>query len=135
MLEASVGGLAPRASIADTMGMHQAIVSKGSFTVHARADHRHLNPLGGVHGGFAATLLDSVTGSAVHSMLEPGEHYATVDLAVKMLRPIPQGEEVIAEGKVVHMSRSLGVSEGRLVSASGKLLATGNATCAIRRQG
>ena len=59
-----------------------------------KADERHLNPLGGVHGGFAATVLDSVTGCAVHSMLEAGAGYGTIDLNIKMCRPIPKTKRI-----------------------------------------
>lgn len=132
-LQASFSGALPRASIAETMGMKSADVEKGKFTLRAVADARHLNPMGGVHGGFAATVLDSVTACAVHSMLEAGVGYATVDLNIKMLRPVPLNEELLAEGVAIHVSRTIGVAEGRLTTADGKLLATAAATCVIRR--
>ena len=82
LLQASARGDLPAASIAATMGMKGMEVEKGHVVIHARADERHLNPLGGVHGGFAATVLDSVTGCAVHTMLDAGVGYGTVDLGV-----------------------------------------------------
>jgi len=100
----------------------------------ARADKRHLNPLGGVHGGFAATVLDSVTGCAVHTMLDAGVGFGTVDLNVKMLKAIPLDRELTAEGRVIHLSRSLGVSEGSIRDAEGVLFAHATATCAIIRK-
>lgn len=99
----------------------------------ARADNRHLNPLGGVHGGFAATVLDSVTGCAVHTMLEAGVGYGTVDLHIKMLRPVPRDVDLIAEGRVFHLSRNLGVPEGTLKTLDDKIIAQGSATCLIQR--
>ena len=98
------------------------------------ADARHLTPLGGVHGGFAATVLDSVTGCAVHTMLEAGVGYGTVDLNVKMLRAVPVDRDLTAEARVIHMSRSLGVSEGSIRDDAGVLFAHATATCAILRR-
>ncbi|GAB6259971.1 hypothetical protein PSSHI_02130 [Photobacterium sp. R1] len=86
-----------------------------------------------MHGGFAATILDSVTGCAVHSMLEAGASYGTVDLAVKMMRPVPINEKLIAEARITHISRSLGIAEGTIRNSEGKLLASGSATCFIKR--
>ncbi len=133
LLLASARGDIPRASIAATMGIEGMEVEKGHVVIHARADERHLNPLGGVHGGFAATVLDSVTGCAVHSMLEAGVGYGTVDLGVKMLRPVPANVDLVAEARVTHISRSLGVAEGTLRDTEGHLLASASASCFIRR--
>lgn len=133
LMMAAAEGKVPPASISDTMGMSAMKVEEGRVTIHARADERHLNPLGGVHGGFAATVLDSVTGCAVHTVLPAGGFYATVDLNVKMLRPIPRDEDLIAEAHVVHFSRSLGVADGTLKDAAGNLIATASATCFIKQ--
>jgi uncharacterized protein (TIGR00369 family) len=108
-------------------------VEPGLIVFTAIAGQQHLNPLGGVHGGFAATVLDSVTGCAVHSLLESGVAYATVDLNVKMIRPVPTDRELNAIGKLIHMSGSLAVSEGRLQDGDGKILAHATATCMILR--
>ena len=89
--------------------------------------------MGGVHGGFAATVLDSVTGCAVHSLLESGVAYSTVDLNVKMVRPVPLDRELTAIGKIIHMSGRLAISEGRLQDGDGKILAHATATCMILR--
>ncbi|MBO1503587.1 PaaI family thioesterase [Serratia proteamaculans] len=135
LLLAAEAGKLPRASIAETVPMKAVSIEEGYVKIVARADQRHLNPLGGVHGGFAATVLDSVTGCAVHSTLEAGVGYGTVDLQVKMLRPVPKDTDLIAEGRIVHISKNLGVSEGSLKSGDGKLLATATATCFIIRPG
>lgn len=124
-------GELPHPSIAATVPMVITKVEKGEVTFSAKANHTHLNPLGGVHGGFAATVLDSVTGCAVHTLLGAGVGYGTVDLNIKMIRPIPKEEELLAVGRVINLSRSLGISEGTLKSGSGKLLATATATCFI----
>lgn len=135
LIQALVAGQIPHPSIMDTIPMSFGEARKGYVRFNARADHRHLNPMGGVHGGFAATVLDSVTGCAVHTTLEKGESYGTVDLNVKMLRPVPRDVELIAEANVIHSSRSLGVSEATLKTADGKLLAHATASCFVKRNG
>lgn len=131
ILQAMADGHIPPPSIALTIPMDLVEIAEGLVLFHAQADSNHLNPLGGVHGGFAATVLDSVTGCAVHSMLQAGVGYGTVDLNVKMVRPVPKGEKLIAKGSVINLSKSVGISEGTLETESGKLLATANATCLI----
>ncbi|EKO3991543.1 PaaI family thioesterase [Vibrio fluvialis] len=126
------GDIAPPTIFA-TMGMFDLDVEPGAVRLSCCASEKHCNPMGGVHGGFAATILDSVTGCAVHSMLEAGVSYGTVDLAVKMMRPVPINEPLIAEAKITHISRSLGIAEGTLRTLDGKLLASGSATCFIKR--
>ena len=128
-----VEGKIPAASMGVTMGMKPIEVQEGFVKFSAMANDSHLNPMGGVHGGFACTLLDSVTGCAVHSVLGPGESYGTIDLNVKMMRPVPKGIELFAEGKVINISKALGVSEGKLVDAEGKLYAHATCTCKIIR--
>jgi uncharacterized protein (TIGR00369 family) len=94
--------------------------------------NRHLNPLGGVHGGWAATILDSALGCCVHTLLAPGEAYSTAEMKINYTRPItPQTGIVTAEGKIVHKGRTLAVSEARLTDQNGKLLAFGTETCSI----
>lgn len=73
LLQAMIDGLLPPPSIFATIGMTRLELKEGRVVIHARADERVLNPMGGVHGGFAATVLDSVTGCAVHSVLEAGD--------------------------------------------------------------
>lgn len=133
ILQAMAEGRLPAPSITRTIPMTMTAVTEGQVTFHAWADDAHLNPMGGVHGGFAATVLDSVTGCAVHTLLGAGVGYGTIDLNVKMIRPVPKNEQLIAEGKVINISKSLGISEGTLTSQSGKLLATATATCMIIR--
>ena len=126
-------GTLPHPSMANTIPMRITEASPGYIKFSARADLRHINPLGGVHGGFAATVLDSVTGCAVHTTLEAGAGIGTIDLHVKMLKPVPLDQDLIAEGRIIHVSRSLGVSEASLRDAEGTLLAHATATCAILR--
>jgi uncharacterized protein (TIGR00369 family) len=91
------------------------------------------NPIGSVHGGVAATLLDSCMGCAVHTVLAPGSGYTTGDLHIRYLRAMTtETGPVLAEGKVVHAGRRQATAEGRLfVQSTGKLIATGDTACVI----
>ncbi|MFH7764932.1 PaaI family thioesterase [Acinetobacter sp. BSP-28] len=133
LLQAMCEGKIPPASISETMSMQPYEVAEGTIHFKVKADSRHLNPLGGVHGGFAATVLDSVTGCAVHSMLEAGVGYGTIDLNIKMCRPIPKDQQLLAIGKVINISKNLGISEGKIVDEDGKLYAHATATCMLIR--
>lgn len=134
LVQAMVDGKVPHPSMADTIPMRAVEARSGYVKFSVRADSRHLNPLGGVHGGFAATVLDSVTGCAVHTLLEAGIGYGTIDLNVKMLKAIPRDQELIAEGRVLHVSRNLGVAEGSLRDGAGTLLAHATCTSAVLRR-
>ena len=128
LLQALVDGKIPAPSIAKVIPMVLVEVEKGRCLFEAIADKNHTNPMGGVHGGFAATVMDSATGCAVHTMLDAGIGYGTVDLNVKMMRPVPVNTKLYAEGRVVNISKSLGVSEASLKDADGKLYAHSTAT-------
>ncbi len=92
----------------------------------------HYNPIGVVHGGFAATLLDSALGCAVHTTLKPGFAYTTVELKVNFVRPLLMSTgTVTAEGKVIHVGTRLATAEARVTDAAGKLYAHGSTTCMI----
>jgi uncharacterized protein (TIGR00369 family) len=134
ILEKFKDGDFPHPTMATTIPMKITEVKKGFIEFRAVANDMHLNPMGGVHGGFAATVLDSATGSAVHTMLLPGESYGTVDLNVKMLKPVPQGIELRARGKVIHLSRRLGISEATLTDNNGNIYAHATSTCMILRK-
>ncbi|HJF28845.1 MAG TPA: PaaI family thioesterase [Acinetobacter lwoffii] len=133
LLQAMAAGHIPPASISQTIPMKPTVIESGQVTFEVQADQRHLNPLGGVHGGFAATVLDTVTGCAVHSALEAGIGYGTIDLNIKMCRPVPQNRPLTAIGKLINMSKNLAISEGKIVDEDGKLYAHATATCMILR--
>ncbi|TQR73118.1 PaaI family thioesterase [Acinetobacter sp. RF14B] len=133
LLQAMAAGHIPPASISQTIPMKPTVIESGQVTFEVQADQRHLNPLGGVHGGFAATVLDTVTGCAVHSALEAGIGYGTIDLNIKMCRPVPQNQPLTAIGKLINMSKNLAISEGKIVDEDGKLYAHATATCMILR--
>ena len=121
----------PHPTMSEIIPMKFVVVEKGKVVFHAIANEKHLNPQGGVHGGFAATVLDSVTGCAIHTLLGAGIAYGTIDLNVKMMRPLPRDKNLIAEGNVINISKSLGISDGTLKNEEGKLFATSTATCLI----
>lgn len=133
LLTAIADGLLPAPSITQTIPMKMDVIGKGTVKFIVKADSRHLNPVGGVHGGFAATVLDSVTGCAVHSCLEAGIGYGTIDLNIKMMRPIPINTHLFAEGRVINISRNLAISEGDIKDAEGKIYAHATCTCSIIR--
>lgn len=133
VIQGIVNGTIPHPPMAETVPMKFTSAKAGSVVFEVTADDRHTNPMGGVHGGFAATVLDSVTGCAVHTMLEAGRGFGTIDLAVKMLKPVPKNTVLRAEGKILSMSKSLGVSEGKLLDEDGRLLAYASCTCMLMR--
>ncbi len=133
LLQAMLDGKLPWPSMARTIPMQGVGCEEGFVKFTAVASNHHLNPMGGVHGGFAATVLDAVTGCAVHTTLGPGDSYGTVDLNIKMVRPVPVDETTYAEGRVINVSKTVGIAEGSLLTDNGKLLAHATCTCAIRR--
>lgn len=134
LMQAMLDGRLPMPSIAEIVPMRGVSAESGRIVFETRADGRHLNPMGGVHGGFAATVLDSVTACAVQTRLDAGEACTTIDLNVKMLRPVPRDTRLLAEGSVINLSRSLALSEASLKDAEGKLYAHATATCMLMRR-
>lgn len=132
-LEAIRDGRFPPPPIADLLGIELVEVGHGRATFAAHPGERHYNPIGVVHGGLAATLLDSAMGCAVQSTLEAGVGYTTLDLNTTFLRPIMSDTgKVLCEAAVVHAGSRVATAEGRLFSArTGKLLATGTCSCVI----
>ena len=130
-LHKMIAGELPPPRMAALMGMGLSHVAEGEAIFTATASSQHTNPMGGVHGGFAATVLDSATGCAVHTTLAPGMSYATVDLSVQMIRPVPVAVPLEAIGKVLNVSKRVGFAEGWLQDANGKRYAHATATCAI----
>lgn len=100
--------------ISETMYMDPDLVEEGQVVFLATADERHTNPMGGVHGGSAATVLDSVTGCATHTMLEAGESYGTTDLNIKMCRLLSFNNTLRVEGQVINTGHNLVITDGRL---------------------
>ncbi len=127
-----VEGKLPTAPIAATLGYYLSEASESRAVFRGTPRPEYLNPSGSIHGGWAATLLDSALGCAVHTTLEKGEAYATAEFKVNLIRPITvRTGEVVCEGTVTHRGRTMAVSEATLKDANGKLLAIGTETCSI----
>jgi len=115
-----------------TMEFEFGEIAFGKAVFSGSPNEKHLNLIGSVHGGYTATLLDTALGCSVHTVLEPGERYTTVDLNVKYLRAILPGmSKVTVTGEVVHKGRKIATAEAQLVGEDGKIYATGNTTCVI----
>jgi uncharacterized protein (TIGR00369 family) len=122
----------PRVAVADLLGMRPVLVEHGTVAFACEADERFANPMGTVHGGIIATLLDSALGCAVQSVLPDGAAYTTLSLELKYLRAVPlDAGELLATGTVVHAGRRQATAEARLNDESGRLLATATTTCLV----
>ena len=127
-----VSGALPLNSMALTLGYDVVEVSPGRVVVTASPHVEHLNPAGTVHGGLAATLLDSCMGLAVWSTIEKGFGSTTLEFKISFVRPIlPDAGPIRAEGTVIAAGRRIGTAEGRLTDKTGRLLAHGTTTCLI----
>ncbi len=125
-------GRYPAPPIAGTLGFGLTEVEAGRVAFAYEPLFEHYNPLGSVHGGIAATLLDSVMGCCIHTTLKAGTGYTTVEIKVNYVRAMTHKTgPVRAEGKVINVGSRIATSEGRLVDAAGKLLAHGTTTCLI----
>jgi uncharacterized protein (TIGR00369 family) len=132
LLRAVQDGSLPAAPIATTLGFDLDVVEEGRVVFSLEPGEHHYNPIGSVHGGVYATLLDSATGCAVHSTLPAGFGYTSVDLNVKFLRAITRDTgRVLAEGTVTHRGRRLALAEATLTDAQGRLLATATSSCLV----
>jgi uncharacterized protein (TIGR00369 family) len=127
-----VDGTLPLNTIARTLGYDVTEVERGRVVVTATPNDTHLNPSGTVHGGFAATLLDTCMGLAVRSMLEKGVTQTTLEFKISLVRPItPETGAIRAEGVVLSCGRRIGTADGRITDREGRLLAHGTTTCLI----
>ena len=132
MFEAIFAGELPPAPIGDTLDFVPIHMEPGAAVFQGRPQRRHYNPLGTVHGGWFATLLDSAVGCAVHSTLPAGKGFTTLELKVNMVRPLNDRVPLVrAEGKVIHAGRQVATAEGRIVGPDGKLYAHATTTCLI----
>ena len=131
-VQALAKGTLPLNMIAQTLGYDVAEAESGRVVVTALPTDAHLNPAGTVHGGLAATLLDSCMGLAVQSTLEKGISQTTLEFKISLVRPItPETGPIKAEGIVLNCGRRIGTAEGRITDANGRLLAHGTTTCLI----
>ena len=131
-LRGLAAGAVPPAPIATTLGMTLEEVDEGRVVFGLAPAEFHYNPIGSVHGGVYATVLDSACGCAVHSTLPAGARYTSLDLTVKFLRGLDVGVgPVRCEGRVLHSGRRTALAEARLTDASGRLYAHATSTCLV----
>ncbi len=128
-------GEIPLPPIMATLGMEGAPpqAEEGRVTFFLNPQEYHMNPIGSVHGGVYATLLDSAMGCAVQTRLPAGVGYTTLELSVRFVRPLQLGKPVRCEGVSVSAGRTVATAEGRIVDEDGRLYATGATTCLILR--
>jgi uncharacterized protein (TIGR00369 family) len=125
-------GELPYPPIAKTLDFQLLEVDEGRAMFQGIPGPAHLNPMGGIHGGWYATLLDSALGCAVHTMMPPGRGYTTAELGVNLVRAIgTKAPRVRAEGKVIHCGRQLATAEARLYGPDGTLYAHATTTCLV----
>ena len=132
VMQGLLSGELPYASIAKTLDFLLVEVGPGTAVFQGSPSPAHLNPLGTIHGGWFATLLDSALGCAVHTMMPPGRGYTTADLSVKLVKALtPKVQRVRAIGTVVHCGRQLATAEARLVGPDGTLYAHASTACLV----
>jgi len=132
ILQAMLRGELPTAPIAKTLDFQLLEVEDGRAVFQGTPGPAHLNPLGTVHGGWYATLLDSALGCSVHTKMPAGRAYTTAELGVNLVRSIgPKVQRVRAEGRVLHCGRQLATAEARLFGPDGTLYAHATTTCLV----
>lgn len=132
LLQAMLRGETPASHIGETMDFLLIEVSPGRAVFQGVPQLKHLNPMGTVHGGWYATLLDSALGCAVHTTMPVGRAYTTAELSVNLVRgAVPGREPLRAIGQVIHAGRQLATAEARIVDAAGKVYAHGTTTCLV----
>jgi len=131
-LKAIANGTLPAPPITETLGFTLVEVDEGRAVFAGVPEFRHYNPIGVVHGGYAATLLDSALGCAVQSTCKKGEAYATLELKLNLVRAITKDTgRITAEAHLLHRGRSVATAEAYLRDAAGKLYAHATTTCMI----
>jgi len=134
-LEKVASGEFPPPPMAQLMNIRLSEVERGRIVFEGTPEEYHYNPLGVVHGGMTATLLDSALGCCVNSCLDAGDFYTTLELKVNYLRPITLDTgRVRAIATVVHIGRTTALVEGKVLDDADKIYAYASSTCLIRRK-
>ena len=125
-------GRLPTPPILQTIEPFDCTAEPGKVVMHSIPGFRHYNPIGSVHGGYAATLLDSVMGLAVHSMLPAGTGYTTLEFKISFIKAIGKDTGVArSEGRILNVGRRAATAEARIVDSKGRLLAHATTTCLV----
>ena len=134
LLQRAIAGEYPPPPIAKLMDIRLTHIEKGKAIFTGTPQEFHYNPLGSVHGGYGATLLDSAMGCAVHSTLDPGDIYTTLEFKINFMRALThETGEVRGIGSVFNVTRTTAVAEGRIEDGEGRIYAFATTTCVIRR--
>ena len=129
---AMLAGELPAPPISGTLDFALIAVQEGEAVFQGRPGLAHYNPLGTVHGGWFATLLDSAVGCAVHTTLPAGKSYTTAELKINIVRPLTVDVPLVrAVGQVIHRGSRMATADGRLTGPDGKLYAHASTTCFI----
>jgi uncharacterized protein (TIGR00369 family) len=132
MFEAIGAGELPSVPIGATMDFYPIEFEYGRMVFQGRPSAKFMNPMGTIHGGWIATLLDSAVACAVHTTLPAGKAYTTAELKISYVRALtPKVPLVRAEGRIINAGRQVGFAEGRLVGPDGKLYAHATTTCVV----
>lgn len=132
ILRGIIAGDFPHPPLCGALGFHLTDAGPGRTVFEGLPEFRHYNPIGSVHGGFAASLLDSALGCAVFSLLTKSEAWVTLDLKINYVRAITEETgPVRAEGRAIHRGRTIATAEGDLKDRGGKLYAHATTTCMI----
>ena len=132
IFQAMFDGKLPMPPISETLGFIAIEIAGGRAVFQGRPALPYYNPLGTIHGGWFATLLDSAVGCAIHSTLPAGRSYTTLELKTNMVRALTRDVPLVrAEGKVIQAGRQVGIAEGRIVGPDGTLYAHATTTCLI----
>jgi uncharacterized protein (TIGR00369 family) len=125
-------GKLPAPPIMQTIEPFDSTAEPGIVVMHSTPGFRHYNPIGSVHGGYAATLLDSAMGLAVHSMLPPGTGYTTLEFKISFIKGMTENTGTVrSEGRTLNVGRRAATAEARITDAKGRLLAHATTTCLV----
>ena len=132
IFQAMIAGELPAPPISQTLDFILVEAERGRVVFQGRPGFAHYNPMGIVHGGWFATLLDSALGCAVHTLMPANRGYTTAELSVNYVRGLsPKVGRVRAEGKVLHCGKQLATAEARLFGPDGTLFAHATTTCLV----
>lgn len=132
LLRAMLAGELPQPPIASLLGIHAVEFEEGHSLFECTPNESLYNPLGTVHGGIFATLLDTAMSCAVHTRLPINRPYTTLEFKISLVRALTaESGPIQARGYLVHMGRSTALAEGRIEDGDGKLVAYGTTTCLL----
>jgi uncharacterized protein (TIGR00369 family) len=131
-VRAIFNGQLPAPPIMQTVEPFESTAEPGVVVMHSTPGFRHYNPIGSVHGGYAATLLDSAMGLAVHSMLPKGTGYTTLEFKISFIKGMTKDTGTVrTEGRTLNVGRRTATAEARITDAKGRLLAHATTTCLV----